>query len=69
MAKDSTTFERRQRVLTVLHDQPGIRVTDVAQLFRVSEGTIRNDLNALAKGATVGTRARRRRPDRRSSGF
>jgi ribose transport system substrate-binding protein len=47
-AKNSTTFERRQRLLSLLHDQPGIRVKDSARLLHVSEGTIRNDLNALA---------------------
>ncbi len=43
-----TTFERRQRILTVMQQQPGIRVPEVAQLLNVSEGTVRNDLRALA---------------------
>ena len=49
MAKNSTTFDRRERVLALLHDRPGIRAVEIAHLLRVSEGTIRNDLNALAK--------------------
>jgi DeoR/GlpR family transcriptional regulator of sugar metabolism len=43
-----TTFERRFRLLNILREQPGIRVPDLARLLSVSEGTIRNDLNALA---------------------
>lgn len=42
-----TTFERRQRLLNFLREQPGIRVPDLARLAGVSEGTIRNDLRAL----------------------
>ena len=49
MAKNSTTFERRKRLLSLLHERSGIRVAEIAQLLNVSEGTIRNDLNALAK--------------------
>jgi ribose transport system substrate-binding protein len=44
-----TAFERRQRILDLLRDQPGIKVTDLAQRLGVSEGTIRNDLSALEK--------------------
>lgn len=47
--KNSTTFDRRRRLLGLIGDRPGIRVTQAARLLRVSEGTIRNDLNALAK--------------------
>ncbi len=43
-----TTFERRFRLLNILQEQPGIRVPDLARLLEVSEGTIRNDLRALA---------------------
>ncbi|CAG0952294.1 Glucitol operon repressor [Anaerolineae bacterium] len=43
-----TSFERRQRVLDVMQKQPGIRVPEVARLLSVSEGTVRNDLRALA---------------------
>jgi DeoR/GlpR family transcriptional regulator of sugar metabolism len=42
------TFERRQRLITILREQPGLRVPEVAELLDVSEGTIRNDLNSLA---------------------
>jgi ribose transport system substrate-binding protein len=42
-----TTFERRQRILGLLREQPGVRVTELAQQLDVSEGTIRNDLTAL----------------------
>lgn len=40
-------FERRQNILRLLAEQPGLRVGDMAELFQVSEGTIRNDLNVL----------------------
>ncbi len=43
-----TAFERRFRLLAILREQPGIRVPDMARLLEVSEGTIRNDLRALA---------------------
>jgi DeoR/GlpR family transcriptional regulator of sugar metabolism len=52
-----TTFERRQRLMTILREQPGIRVPEVAELLGVSEGTIRNDLNSLAGSGQV-TRVR-----------
>jgi DeoR/GlpR family transcriptional regulator of sugar metabolism len=42
-----TTFERRQRILDLLREEPGIRVSELAQRLSVSEGTIRNDLSAL----------------------
>jgi DeoR/GlpR family transcriptional regulator of sugar metabolism len=42
-----TIFERRQNILRLLAEQPGLRVGDMADMFQVSEGTIRNDLNAL----------------------
>ena len=51
------TFERRQRIITILREQPGIRVPEVAELLNVSEGTIRNDLNSLAGSGQV-TRVR-----------
>jgi ribose transport system substrate-binding protein len=44
-----TTFERRQRLLELMQKQPGIRVPEVAMLLAVSEGTVRNDLRALAE--------------------
>ena len=42
-----TTFERRQNILRLLAEQPGLRVAEMAEIFQVAEGTIRNDLNAL----------------------
>ena len=49
-------FERRQHILRILADKPGIRVTQLAEQLAVSEGTIRNDLTALdgATGAPAG---------------
>ncbi len=43
-----TTFERRQRILGLLRERPGIKVGELAKELGVSEGTIRNDLAALA---------------------
>lgn len=42
-----TTHERRQSLLKLLRRQPGLRVPELAVALDVSEGTIRNDLNAL----------------------
>jgi ribose transport system substrate-binding protein len=42
-----TIFERRQRLLDILRKEPGLRVPEMADALRVSEGTVRNDLNAL----------------------
>ncbi|MCB8968884.1 MAG: substrate-binding domain-containing protein [Ardenticatenaceae bacterium] len=42
-----TIFERRQNILRLLAEQPGLKVGDMAEIFQVAEGTIRNDLNAL----------------------
>jgi ribose transport system substrate-binding protein len=42
-----TIFERRQRLLDILRKEPGLRVPEMAVALGVSEGTIRNDLNAL----------------------
>lgn len=52
-----TIFERRQRILNLLRQQPGIRVPKLAALLEVSEGTIRNDLRALQKAGEI-TRVR-----------
>lgn len=52
-----TTFERRQRILGLLRERPGIKVTELAPLLGVSEGTIRNDLAALAESKQL-TRVR-----------
>jgi ribose transport system substrate-binding protein len=42
-----TPFERRQRILELLQEQPGIKVTELARILDVSAGTIRNDLRTL----------------------
>lgn len=42
-----TTYERRRTILRLIQKHPGMRVGDLAQTLDVSEGTIRNDLNAL----------------------
>lgn len=42
-----TTHERRQSIVELLRRQPGLRVPEIAAALDVSEGTIRNDLNAL----------------------
>lgn len=42
-----TTYDRRQSLLELLRKQPGMRVTEIAQMLDVSAGTVRNDLNAL----------------------
>ena len=52
-----TTFQRRQRMLTLLREQPGIRVPELAQTLEVSQATVRNDMNALAAAGLL-TRVR-----------
>lgn len=42
-----TAYKRRQSVLELLRSQPGLRVPEIANALGVSEGTVRNDLNAL----------------------
>jgi DeoR/GlpR family transcriptional regulator of sugar metabolism len=42
-----TTYERRQSLLDILRKQPGLRIPELAVALDVSEGTVRNDLNAL----------------------
>lgn len=42
-----TTYERRQCLLDLLRKQPGLRVPELARELKISEGTVRNDLNAL----------------------
>lgn len=44
-----TAYTRRQSLLQMLREQAGLRVTELAKALGVSEGTIRNDLNALEK--------------------
>lgn len=52
-----TTFARRQQLLDLIRKQPGIRVPDIAKTLSVSEGTVRNDLRALAQAGQL-TRVR-----------
>ena len=52
-----TPFERRQRILHFLQQRPGLRVGQIADMLGVSEGTVRNDLRALAEGRQL-TRVR-----------
>ena len=42
-----TTHERRQSLSELLRKQPGLRVPELAKELGISEGTVRNDLNAL----------------------
>jgi DeoR/GlpR family transcriptional regulator of sugar metabolism len=44
-----TSYERRQRLLMLLRKEPGLRVPAIAAHLGVSQGTVRNDLNALAE--------------------
>ncbi|MGZ9225371.1 MAG: DeoR/GlpR family DNA-binding transcription regulator [Anaerolineales bacterium] len=48
-----TTYERRQSLLDILRKQPGLRVPELATALNVSEGTVRNDLNALEQEALL----------------
>lgn len=41
------SFERRQLLIEQLRNKPGLRVSELASVLNVSQGTIRNDLNAL----------------------
>jgi len=40
-------YERRQTIVELLREEPGLRVTELAANLDVSEGTVRNDLNTL----------------------
>jgi len=42
-----TTYERRQSLSELLRKQPGLRIPELARILGISEGTVRNDLNAL----------------------
>jgi DeoR/GlpR family transcriptional regulator of sugar metabolism len=44
-----TAFERRQRLLGLMRQDPALRVPEIARQLGVSQGTVRNDLNALAE--------------------
>ena len=47
MNDDMTTFERRQRIVDLVNDNMSVKVTMLAEVFDVSETTIRNDLASL----------------------
>ena len=48
MGKEAlTTYSRRQLILEHLRRRSGLSVRELAEVLSVSEGTIRNDLNAL----------------------
>lgn len=42
-----TSYERRLSLLDMLRKQPGLRIPELATVLEVSEGTVRNDLDAL----------------------
>jgi DeoR/GlpR family transcriptional regulator of sugar metabolism len=44
-----TSFERRRQLLEILHREPGLHIPELAERLDVSQGTIRNDLDALAQ--------------------
>jgi DeoR/GlpR family transcriptional regulator of sugar metabolism len=52
-----TTFERRQNLLELMRKQSGLSVQEFAEILKVSQGTVRNDLNALAEQRLI-TRVR-----------
>jgi DeoR/GlpR family transcriptional regulator of sugar metabolism len=41
-----TPFERQQLLLSILREQPGLKIAGLAERLGVSPGTVRNDLNA-----------------------
>jgi ribose transport system substrate-binding protein len=48
-----TAHERHKTILRLLKEEPGIKVTEMADRLDVSVGTIRNDLNALESEGRV----------------
>jgi len=69
-----TTYERRQRIMEMLEQQPVVKVGPLAEVFNVSEGTIRNDLRALEEENQLrrvrgggDNHATRRKPRRRAA--
>jgi ribose transport system substrate-binding protein len=46
-------FERQQRIVTLLREKPGIKVTGLAHALSVSEGTIRNDLETMEQAGLL----------------
>ncbi len=53
MNKPSTVFGRRQAILNLLKEQTSVKVTDLAEILDVSEGTVRNDLQALDEAGQI----------------
>ncbi len=47
MNKPTIVFERHQKILDLLKDRTSISVSELSKMLDVSEGTIRNDLQAL----------------------
>lgn len=47
MSKPSTVFERHQNILESLKERTSISVIELSKMLDVSEGTVRNDLQAL----------------------
>jgi DeoR/GlpR family transcriptional regulator of sugar metabolism len=48
-----TTYQRRQKLLELIRLEPGLRVPELADRLKVSEGTIRNDFNALSLAGQI----------------
>ncbi len=49
-----TTYERRQSLLEILRSQPELHVPELSMALNVSQGTVRNDLDALeAEGRLI----------------
>lgn len=46
-------FERQQHLLSILREQPGLKIAGLAERLGVSAGTVRNDLNALEKSGRL----------------
>lgn len=46
-------FERRQQILRILQQQPGVRVSELARLLNVTEATVRADLRTLEQEERV----------------
>ena len=40
-------YDRRQSLIDLLRKHPGLRVPEIGKMLNISEGTVRNDLNAL----------------------
>ncbi|MBO9392919.1 substrate-binding domain-containing protein [Caldilinea sp.] len=47
------TFERRQQILRLLHQYPGVRISELAKMLHVTETTVRTDLTFLQEEGKV----------------